>query len=86
MEEEERIGERKLAKKMYSPLRQNGRHSFYLNGYTQLLLYGITTGLVPDHLHDKRIYKYGQIKTRSVFLRFYINASSITMKMRTIIF
>ena len=55
VEEKERIGGRKVAKKMYSPLLQNG-HSCYLSGYTQLVLYG--AGLVPDYLHDKRMSRW----------------------------
>ena len=38
-------------------LYQKRAFSFYLNGYTQLLLYN--SGLVPDYLHDKEMSTYG---------------------------
>ena len=43
-------------------LYQKRAFSFYLNGYTQLLLYNV--GLVPDYLHDKGMNTYGDIEIK----------------------
>ena len=55
-EAEKKRESEKCCEKMWvcegSLLYQKRAFSFYLNGYTQLLLY--TVGLVPDYLHDKR--------------------------------